>query len=257
MKSVPKISVITPTLNQAVFIEKTIKSVLSQNYPNLEYLIIDGGSTDGTLEILKKYSGSLRWFSEVDKGQADAVNKGMRICTGDIIGYINSDDEYEPGSLQRVAEYFDDHPDTTWLTGKCKIIDLHSVEVMKLVTFYKYLLLRTRSKKLLKIVDFISQPATFWRKRIVDEIGFLNEEFHIVMDYDYWIRITERYPIIFMDEYLANFRTYPSSKTRQSAINQIDEEFLMIKKYSNSRLTLFFHYMHRLVNITIYNWFLR
>lgn len=105
-KTLPKISIITPTLNQAEFIEKTILSVLNQNYPNLEYLVFDGGSSDGTQEILTKYSKEIKWWSEPDQGQSQAINKGLRICSGEIIGFINSDDQYEPNALLEVGIFF-------------------------------------------------------------------------------------------------------------------------------------------------------
>jgi glycosyltransferase involved in cell wall biosynthesis len=253
----PKITIITPTYNQAEFIERTIASVLDQNYPNLEYLVYDAASTDGTCEILKKYSRSLTWVSESDQGQSDAINKGMRICSGEIIGFLNSDDELEPGSLMKVGRYFLEHPETPWLTGNCKFIGVNGDEVLKIVTFYKWLLLQTRSALLLRIVNFISQPATFWRKEVLGEIGYLDIELKYVMDYDYWLRLTERYPITFIDENLAKFRTYPSSKTRQSAVLQHDEEPRLIRRYSKSGVMLYFHSIHRLFNILIYTRFLK
>jgi glycosyltransferase involved in cell wall biosynthesis len=257
MISAPKITVITPTFNQAVFIERTILSVLNQNYPNLEYLVFDAGSNDGTLEILKKYSDSLTWFSEPDHGQTDAINKGLRLCTGDVITFLNSDDEFAPGALGKVGEYFLAHPQIAWVTGKCQVIDQQDVEVLKLVTLYKNLLLRTHSSQLLKIVNFISQPATFWRRKVLDEIGYMDETLEYVMDYDYWLRITCKYPISFLDEVLAKFRTYPASKTRQSAINQQDEEFRVVHKYSRSAPLRFIHSLHRLFNIVVYTWIFR
>lgn len=114
----PKISIIIPTLNQARFIEETIQSVLSQNYPNLEVIVCDGGSIDGTQDILKKYADSLTWTSEPDRGQVDAINKGLRQATGDVVAYINSDDIYTPNTLLSVGKYFIDHPETQILTGK-------------------------------------------------------------------------------------------------------------------------------------------
>jgi glycosyltransferase involved in cell wall biosynthesis len=109
--SFPRISIITPTLNRASYLERAILSVLSQNYPDLEYIVVDGGSNDGTLEILKKYSAEVQYVSEKDRGQSDAINKGLRIASGDILGYINSDDEYEPGALLHVGRFFQQNPE--------------------------------------------------------------------------------------------------------------------------------------------------
>src|SRR5215208_6362038 len=118
-----KISIITPSLNQGDFSEQTILSVLSQDYPNLEYLVVDGGSSDATLGVLAKYSGKVIWLSEVDKGQTDAINKGLRRATGSIVGYLNADDLLLPDTLKKVEQAFSNHPQTGWVTGKCRIVD--------------------------------------------------------------------------------------------------------------------------------------
>lgn len=157
-KTLPKISIITPTLNQAEFIEKTILSVLNQNYPDLEYLVFDGGSNDGTQEILKKYSKDIKWRSEPDQGQSSAINKGLRICSGEIIGFINSDDQYEPSALLKVGNFFASHPEAMWVTGKCKIINEYEKEVFSFVSFYKHILLRFHHPSLLGVVNYIPQP---------------------------------------------------------------------------------------------------
>jgi glycosyltransferase involved in cell wall biosynthesis len=118
----PKISIITPSYNQVNFIQHTIDSVLGQEYPNLEYIIIDGGSTDGTVEIIKGYLGRLQWISERDNAQSDAINKGLRISTGEVVAFLNSDDIYEPGALEKVGQFFAKHREAKWVTGKCHTI---------------------------------------------------------------------------------------------------------------------------------------
>ena len=252
MPNLPRLTIITPTLNQAAFIEKAILSVLNQGYPNLEYLVYDGGSTDGTQAILQKYSGRLKWVSEPDRGQSDAINRGFRESSGEVLAYLNSDDEYEPGALLKVGQYFASHPRSRWLTGKCRIIDPQGLETMRPITAYKNLLLHLRSYSLLKIVDFVSQPSTFWRRSVVEKIGPLDESLHYVMDYDYWLRIAAEFPLAFLDDYLARFRTYPASKTRRSAANQLDEEYQVVRKYSKSGLMLRAHHLHRVINIAVY-----
>lgn len=250
--ALPKISIITPTLNQAQFIERTILSVLNQNYPNLEYLIFDGGSSDGTQEILKKYSDRIRWWSEPDRGQSNAINKGLNISTGEIIGFINSDDEYEPGALFRVGKFFSNHPQAMWVTGKCKVIDIHGREVLSFISIYKNILLRFHSLSLLGIVNYIAQPATFWRRQIVREIGLFDEGLRYVMDYDYWFRIAQKYPLNVINSYLARFRLYPTSKTWQSALVHDDEEIKVVGRYIKSPLILGLHKLHRFFNNAIY-----
>jgi len=239
----PKISIITPTLNQAEFIERTICSVLGQNYPDLEYLIFDGGSTDGTQEILRKYSPWVRWWSEPDGGQSHAINKGLSLCNGEIIGYINSDDEYESEALFKVGEFFSTHPNAMWVTGRCKIIDVNDKEIYSLISIYKYMLLRFHHPKLLTIVDYIAQPATFWRRKIVQEIGLFDERLRFVMDYDYWLRISQHYPLWVINDYLAKFRVYPTSKTWLSALSYDDEEERVIMHYVRSPLLHYLEYI--------------
>lgn len=250
----PKITIITPTLNQGKYIEKTILSVLNQNYPNLEYIIFDGGSTDGTIEILQKYSDKLIWFSEPDRGQSHAINKGLLKATGDIIGIINSDDEYEIGALHKVGLYFSSHPKAMWLTGRCKIIDENDNVIIPWVSLYKTFLLTFHNYDLLCIVDYISQPATFWRREVMAEIGLFDENLKYVMDYEYWLRISRVYPLYKINDYLARFRFYPSTKTWQSSIKNENEEDHVIRKYVKSKTILTLHRVHRNLINKIYSW---
>jgi len=226
-----KISIITPSFNQVRFIERTIRSVLEQNYSDLEYIVMDGGSTDGTLEILKKYSSRIIWNSEKDSGQSAAINKGLRLATGEIVAYLNSDDAYEPGALRKVADFFKNNPDQTWVYGKCKIIDENDREIRKLITCYKNSLLKRYSYKKLLAENFISQPATFWRKELLDEIGYFSEEENFCMDYEFWLRLGEKYEAGIIDEYLANFRYYATSKSGNVNKKQFQDELRLAKKY--------------------------
>jgi glycosyltransferase involved in cell wall biosynthesis len=234
MPSLPKISIITPSFNQGTFIERTIKSVLEQNYPNLEFIVVDGGSRDATIDILKRYEGKVAWLSEKDSGQTDAINKGIRMATGEIIAYLNSDDVYEPGALRRVAEYFTAHPEAMWLTGRCRIIDEQDREVRRLITAYKNFLLRHYSYSLLLVTNPISQPATFWRRDVVTEFGLFDENEHLVMDYGYWLRMGKKYPLAVLDDYLAGFRVYSTSKTSSSFLTTFRRELELAKAYSPS-----------------------
>jgi glycosyltransferase involved in cell wall biosynthesis len=243
MTTLPRISIVTPSFNQAHFIERTILSVLDQCYPDLEYIVIDGGSRDGTIDILKKYEGRLTWISEKDEGQADAINKGMRMAGGEVVAYMNSDDLYEPGTLLRVGRFFAEHPDAHWVTGKCRIIDEHDREVRRLITAYKNFLLRHYSYSLLLVTNPISQPATFWRRSLLDDIGYFNKEEHLVMDYDYWLRSGQRHPLAVLDKYLASFRVHPSSKTSSSFLTTFKRELELAKQHSSSGLLNSLHWM--------------
>ncbi|MDH4164304.1 MAG: glycosyltransferase [Nitrospirota bacterium] len=252
MTKFPKITIITPSLNQGQFIERTIMSVLDQHYPNLEYIVMDGGSKDETLDILARFEGRLRWISAPDRGQADAINKGLRLASGDIVAFLNSDDVYEPGTFERVARYFVDHPDAMWLTGKCRIIDEQDREVRKCITVYKNLLLKWYSYSLLLVTNPISQPATFWRRRLADEIGLFNPEEHLVMDYDYWLRIGEKYPLAVLPTYSARFRVYLTSKTSTFFLTTFRRELELAKSHSTSPLLNILHHLSYLAIASVY-----
>ena len=239
----PKISIITPSYNQATFIERTIRSVLDQGYPDLEYIVVDGGSTDGTVDILKKYEGRLTWTSEKDKGQTDAINKGIARSSGEIIAYLNSDDVYEPGALRKVADYFMAHPDARWITGRCRIIDEHDQETRRPITAYKNFLLRHFSYSLLLVTNPVSQPATFWKRDLLKEIGLFDLNEHYVMDYDYWLRIGKKHPLAVLDEDLAAFRVYTTSKTSSAFLRSFRQEIEAAKRHSSSSLLIGLHWL--------------
>jgi len=251
----PKISIIIPTLNQARFIEETITSVLTQDYPNLELIVLDGGSTDGTLEILKKYSSLLTWISEPDKGQVDAINKGLRMVTGEVVAYLNSDDIYTPGTLLTVGKYFVDHPDTQILTGKCLNMDENGVETRSLIKLYKNFWLKLGIDKCLMVLDYVSQPSTFWRTELIHSIGFFDPTLRNALDYDYWLRVTLQYKLKFINQYLAKFRIYPTSITSSNSKAQYDEEFLVATRYATP-VQKFLHKIHADISSWIYRKFL-
>jgi len=244
MKYSPKISIITPSFNQGRYIERTIRSVLEQEYPNLEYIVVDGGSTDETIGILKRYGSRLRWISEKDEGQSDAINKGIRMSTGDIIAYLNSDDMYEKEALNRVADFFRDNPSKMWLLGRCRIIDENDREVRRAITFYKNFWLNRYSYNTLLITNFISQPAVFLRRGLIEELGLFNVAHHRVMDYEYWLKAGRKYSPGIINEYLAKFRVHSSSKTSSSFWNTFREELEVSRKYSNSRMINALHYLN-------------
>ncbi|MBA4385008.1 MAG: glycosyltransferase [Anaerolinea sp.] len=247
----PKISVIIPTLNQVRFIEETIQSVLSQNYPNLEVIVCDGGSTDGTLDILKRYNDLLTWTSETDRGQVDAINKGLRLATGVVVAYLNSDDIYTPNTLLTVGKYFTDHPDTQILTGKCLNMDENGVETRPLIKIYKNFWLKLGIDKWLMILDYVSQPSTFWRTELIHSIGFFDGEFRNAMDYDYWLRVTRHYKLKFINQYLAKFRIYPTSITSSNSKAQYNEEYMVASRYATT-VQKFLHKIHASISCWIY-----
>lgn len=251
IKELPKISVVTASLNQASFIEETIQSVLNQGYPKLEYLIVDGGSTDGTLQIISKYKNYLSWISEKDNGQAMAINKGLRLVDGEVVAFINSDDLYEPGVLMAVGNYFTDHPKANWLTGLCINIDHSGNEIRERIRLYKNFWLRLNNFSTLKILNFISQPSTFWKKSAMKKIGYLNEQLHYTMDYDYWLRLGHHYPLHVLYKDLSRFRIHSSSKSGTTTFRQFDEELKVVEQYYTG-FPILMHRLHRVLTIKMY-----
>jgi len=251
----PKVTIVTPSLNQGQFINATIQSVLSQAYPNLEYLVMDGGSSDNTIEVLNSYSDRLKWISEKDEGQTNAINKGLRMASGEILAYLNADDLLLPGALVKVAHKFMGDPDAMWVTGKCRIVDENNREVRRLITAYKNLLLRLHNPSLLFITDYISQPATFWRADIFRNLGPLEENLHYAMDYEYWLRLNAKFPLVIIPEYLAAFRVHSQSKNTNAGHRDVyvDEERIIIERYTRSKLMKALHDLHRWFMTTIYS----
>jgi glycosyltransferase involved in cell wall biosynthesis len=213
----PRISIITPSFNQAGFLEQAISSVLGQNYNNLEYIVVDGGSTDGSVDIIRKFDDRIAyWVSEEDRGQTHALNKGLKKATGDIIAYLNSDDFYLEGTLARVAENFSRHPDVDMVHGRCRIVDEHGVKVgERCASITKYEEILDLWDVWWKGRNFV-QPEVFWTKRIGDKIGPFREDLFWVMDYEYWLRMLRAgCRVKTIDAELAAFRLQPQQKSRQ------------------------------------------
>jgi len=209
MEELPLISIITPSYNQAKYIRETIESVCSQNYPNIEHLVIDGGSTDGTLEILQSYvmpGDRFRYISERDRGQSHAVNKGLAMAKGDIIGWLNSDDTYLPGALRKVAVAFQENPHWGVAYGKALFID-SAGQVVRACHVEPF--------KPIRLFEgcIIAQPAAFLRKEVFASLGGVEESLRFCMDYDLWIRAAKEYIMGFVDDFLANSRQHDECKT--------------------------------------------
>jgi len=248
----PKISLITPCLNQEKFIERTILSVLNQDYPNLEYIFVDGGSTDGTLEILKKYADKIIITSQKDSGQTEAINKGIRKSTGDVLAYLNADDLLCPGALDKVGSTFKKE-NCLWLTGHCIVINETGKEVRTFISKYKNFFLRFfRTFSFLVILNYISQPSTFYRRQIIKKAGEYSENWDYSMDYDYWLRIAKIFKLTYIDSDLSLFRTHNHSKSRMFLKAQQKESYQIAKIHSDSELLLFLHKVHDFIVFTIY-----
>ncbi|MEI6150437.1 MAG: glycosyltransferase family 2 protein [bacterium] len=207
-----KLSVITPSFNQGRYIERTVRSVLEQRGDfELEHIVIDGGSTDNTLDVLRRYEPKLRWISEHDGGQSDALNKGFRMATGEVLAWLNSDDTYPPGALARVAEEYRREP-FAWCFGHGAIIDENDRPIRDFITRYKVSQSRKYSYRRLLRRDFISQPAVFFSAAAYRATGEISRDLVYSMDYDYWLRLGQRWPPRLVDAFLANFRWHTQSK---------------------------------------------
>jgi len=209
----PRISIVTPSYNQAQFLERTILSVLNQNYPNLEYIIIDGGSTDGSIKIIKKYEKYFAyWINEKDKGQADGINKGFKKATGDIFTWLNSDDIYLPNTLFKIAEVFTKYPNVDVIYGNQIDINEKDEIIGEMINTYWIPFI---SELGFKYGGFgFHQPASFWRKEIFFGSGLLNPGLHFCMDIDMFIRfILNNAKFKYVREYFACFRHHQNSKT--------------------------------------------
>jgi hypothetical protein len=217
LKTWPRITIITPSLNQARFLAQTITSVLDQHYPNLEYIIIDGGSTDGSVEIIQRYANHLSYsVSEKDRGQGHAINKGLERATGDIIAYLNSDDYYLPDALHRVGEFFSSHPDIDLFHGRCRSVDTAGNKIGdRFGCIDSYAEILDLWDVWWKERNFV-QPEVFWTRRITERIGGFREDLHWVMDYEFWVRILRMGGRVGRaDVEIACFRFQPQQKSTQ------------------------------------------
>lgn len=224
----PTFSVITPSYNQDKFIERTIQSVLTQSGVDFDYIVCDGGSSDGTVSILKRSSANLQWLSEPDEGQADAVNKGIRATKGDIIAWINSDDIYYPSAFSKVRYIFETRPDVQVVYGRANHIDQFDSIVQSYPT-------EGWNFNRLKETCFICQPATFFRRQLVEKYGYLNPRLEFCMDYELWLRYGQHTDFFYLPEVLAGSRLYPNTKTSGCQLNLHFEINEMLKdKFSLS-----------------------
>lgn len=227
----PRITIVTPSFNQGRFIEQTIQSVLSQDYDELEYLVMDGGSGDETLSILKRYESQLQWWSEKDEGQAHAINKGFRRATGEILGWINSDDFYEPGALIKIAEYFTANPGIDLVYGEGYLVSEDGARKRRFPATEPTFDLR----RLIFVWDYMLQQSTFFRREMLERIGYLDESLHYGLDWDLWIRAGKACRIGYMPEYLGNLREYDSAKSFAGGYRRVRELYGVVRSHTGRR----------------------
>ena len=218
----PLVSIITPSFNQARYLEVTIESVLSQDYPHIEYIVIDGASTDSSVEIIKKYENRLAyWVSEKDNGQADAINKGLALAKSDIVAWLNSDDYYLPNAISAAVKAFEENPDAVMVYGDILAVDEwgHTINLLK----YQQL-----SKEDLLCFQIIGQPAVFFRREVYEKSGGLDTTFHFLLDHHLWIRIAQHGRILHVPQTWAAARYHAEAKNRAKAAEFGREAFRIL-----------------------------
>lgn len=250
-----KISVITPVFNGARFIRQTVESVISQSGGfELEYIVCDSLSADGTTEVLREYesAGKLRLILRKDSGPCDAINHGMNLASGDIACWLNADDLFVPGALQKVAERFEKDKSCMWLYGRCRIIDSEGREQRSLITLYKNILGYFYSRNILLCENFVNQPATFWRMELWRGMGGgLESKYKAAWDYELWLRMAEKSPAVHLRTYLAEFRRHEGSISENFFERQFSEELAIASEHGN-RIHYLIHAFNKWKIITAY-----
>ncbi len=222
MVSLPLVTIVTPSYNQARFLEATLRSVLEQDYSRIEYLVVDGLSTDGSVEIIRRYAHRLDWWvSEKDSGQSEAINKGLRRARGEFVGWLNSDDIYLPGAVSAAVTVFQSHPEAGLIYGDALAIDTEGKP---------FNIMRARQFTLTDLMAFqiICQPAAFMRRSVLEEVGYLNPAYQLLMDNLLWMCMAEKAPIIYVPQIWAAARYHEQAKNRTRGAAYGQEARLLI-----------------------------
>lgn len=225
MSELPLVSIVTPTLDAVAYLEEAIESVLSQDHPRIEYRVIDGGSTDGTIDLLASYAGRLRWTVEPDAGTADAIGKGFAMARGSVLAFLNADDAYAPGAVSTAVRALAAHPDVAVVYGEADWVDARGEVVGRYPT-------RAFDRALLGRECCICQPAAFLRRTAFEAAGRMDPTLHYAFDWDLWLRIAERHELLKIDDVLAFSRLHPSSKSVGQAQPALAEALRLLRRHS-------------------------
>ena len=228
--TLPLVTIITPSLNQGRWIGETIESVLGQQYPHVEYVVLDGGSCDNTLDVLRSYDGRLAWASGPDGGQSAAINKGFRAARGEIVAWLNADDTYLPGAIGAAADHFMNHPECAMVYGEGYRIDENSRLIGRFAATEPLNLW-----KLTYLSDYILQQSVFMRRHAVESVGYVDETLHWAMDWDLFLKIGQRFRIDYLPVYLGNIREHRSAKTASGGRRRLAELARVMRRHGNRR----------------------
>jgi glycosyltransferase involved in cell wall biosynthesis len=226
----PTLTVITPVLNSADTLESALDSVRTQHYPGVEHLVVDGGSTDGTVDLLRD-RGDVRWISEPDTGLSNALNKGLAMAGGDVIGWLNGDDYYLPGALERVGRAFAQESKAEWVTAPCLIVDRAGRPIRGAIASYKNFLLRRYSLRSLLVQNYVAAPSTFARAEALRAVGGFDEDLGLAMDYDVWLKLGRRGAPVVLSEPAAAFRMAEGSLSMSSFEHQFAEHAAIARRH--------------------------
>lgn len=226
----PLVTLVTPSYNQGDFIRATIESVLGQDYPHIEYIVMDGGSTDQTAAIVAEYSGRLTWISEKDRGQAHAINKGFQKARGEIVAWLNSDDILLPGAVARAVQAFERAPRAGAIYGEGHLMDREGRFTGRFPATEPFNLW-----KLVYLSDYVLQQSTFFRRAAVEKVGWLDENLHYAMDWDLLIRLGKRFGLHYVPDYLGALREYPEAKTFSGGSRRVEEIRSVLERHTGLR----------------------
>ena len=230
MPDLPLVSIITPSFNQARFIRQTIESVLAQDYARIEYIVVDGGSTDGTVDMLRGYGGRLSWSSEPDRGQADGINRGFRRARGEILAWLNSDDTYLPGAVSAAVNHLVQNRDCAMVYGDGFLIDERGEVTGPFRATEPFNLW-----KLVYVSDYILQQTAFFRRSALEAVGYLDEGLHWGLDWDLFIKLGKRFRVDYLPKQMANLREYASTKTASGGRRRLAELTEMVRRHGSRR----------------------
>ena len=250
MDNLPLVSIITPSYNQVQFLEKTIESVLAQDYPNLEYIIVDGDSTDGSKELIQRYEKEITaWISEPDQGQSEAINKGFELANGEIFAWLNSDDQYYPWAIEQAVDYLLKSSEVGMVYGDTDIIDENG-QVIGMFNAQQ-----TNYQRLLRGGVYIPQPAAFWYSDLYRKVGALDTSYYFAMDYDLWVRFAKNAEIRYIPQLWSSFRIHGHGKTMMSDDRCWPEMRRVYQREGGGLFSLFMgkYVLRRLIS-PLWNW---